>query len=421
MRISPYSIGTGDRFGRQGRAQLAAVQKAAQNGIGLDIVWNKSHREHLIVKTTPAQVRKEADEAVSAMNWSGPYFTDADHIGMGNVDLFLEHSDFFTIDVADYIGNKADGISLSGFEKAFAHLKKSIRIPGLDKPIDITGDLFRAIAEKYLFAVQQAGVIYRHITKAKGGNAFITEISMDETNDPQTPVELLVILAAIAHEGIPVQTIAPKFYGRFNKGVDYIGDINRFAEEFEADILIARYAAETLGLPDNLKLSIHSGSDKFRIYPVIGSLIRRHKTGIHLKTAGTTWLEELIGLAEAGGNALDMVKEIYDQSLSRYDELCAPYLTVIDIDKSALPAPGTVRGWHGPRLANALRHRPDCPDYDINLRQLLHVGYKIAAEMGDDYLSALDANRDIIAENVTNNLYKRHIAPLFLPEQISEE
>ena len=143
-----------------------------------------------------------------------------------------------------------------------------------------------------------------------------------------------LFLKCLAEENIPVQTIAPKFSGRFNKGVDYVGDPEKFAEEFESDLMVIDFAIKEFGLPENLKMSIHSGSDKFAIYPLIGSIIKKHDKGIHLKTAGTTWLEEVIGLAESGGEALDFVKEIYIKSLEKIEELCAPYADVIDINIS---------------------------------------------------------------------------------------
>ena len=132
---------------------------------------------------------------------------------------------------------------------------------------------------------------------------------MDEVPDPQTPVELFFILRMLASENIPVQTIAPKFSGRFNKGVDYVGNPQDFALEFESDLKVIDFAIKEFGLPENLKMSIHSGSDKFAIYPYIGSVIRKHNKGIHVKTAGTTWLEEVIGLAVSGGEALTLLRK----------------------------------------------------------------------------------------------------------------
>jgi hypothetical protein len=167
-------------------------------------------------------------------------------------------------------------------------------------------------------------------------------------------------------------------------------------------------------LPEDLKLSVHSGSDKFSIYPAIYSTIKRFDAGVHLKTAGTTWLEELIGLAEAGGDALILAQDIYAEAFAHSDELCAPYATVIDIDASKLPAPEEVDNWTSEQFTSALRHVPSNPAYNSSFRQLLHVGFKIAALMGDRYLGLLEANEAIIAKNVTENLFDRHIAPVFL-------
>jgi hypothetical protein len=262
--------------------------------------------------------------------------------------------------------------------------------------------------------VKKAGEIYRVIVAAKGEGKFIPEVSMDETDSAQSPVELLIILAAISDEGIPVQTIAPKFSGRFNKGVDYVGDATQFEHEFALDVAAIAYAVKHFGLPGNLKLSVHSGSDKFSIYPAIHATIKRFNVGVHLKTAGTTWLEELIGLAEAGGEGLKLAKEIYSEALAHREELCAPYATVIDIDTAKLPSPAVVNGWSSEQYTTALRHVRGVAGYNSSLRQLLHVGFKVAAKMGQRYLSLLEANEAVIAKNVTENLYKRHIAPVFL-------
>ena len=414
MELAKYSFGTGDRFGLQGSAQLKAIRKAQTRGVELAIVWNKSHREHTIVGTSQRDVRQEADAAVRAAEWQGSYHVDADHINLGNVELFLDHSDFFTIDVADFIGKRAQETDLQSVLQSFSSHAGVLRIAGISRPLTLTGDKLRTIAEKYLFAVQQAAAIYTHIAARKGAGNFITEVSMDETAEPQTPDELYFILGALAAYQVPVQTIAPKFTGRFNKGVDYQCDVTQFNREFSDDICVIRQAISTFHLPAELKLSVHSGSDKFSIYPGIRSAIEKHGTGVHIKTAGTTWLEELIGLAESEGDALALVKEIYQRAHGRFDELCKPYATVIDIDRAALPAPDQVASWAGRKMAQAIRHDRNCPDYDCNIRQLLHVGYKVAAEFGDTYLKAVKENEERVARNVCNNLFDRHITPLFL-------
>jgi tagaturonate epimerase len=299
-----YSFGIGDRFSHQGKAQLEALMQATTElGIEVIPVWNKSNREHNIVHSEPADTRAEADAAVKAMKYTGPYFVDADHINLTTVDRFIDHSDFFTLDVADYIGRRAADTDIEGFAEAHRSWCGELQIPGIGNKFVITEKYLREFAEKFLFAVNEAAAIYRHIASVKGEGNFVTEVSMDEVDQPQKPLDLLFILKALADLKVPVQTIAPKFTGRFNKGVDYEGDPERFAKEFEEDILVIRYAVEKFGLPAGLKLSVHSGSDKFSIYPVIGDLIRKHDCGLHLKTAGTTWLEEVIGLpSQAAGD-----------------------------------------------------------------------------------------------------------------------
>lgn len=414
MKLEKYSFGIGDRFGRQGKAQLAAIIKAKENGINITPVWNKSNREHTIIGTTPQDTRREADEAVSACGFKDPYFVDADHIGLGNVDAFIESSDFFTLDVADFIGHSADESEIQAFIEKHKKFVGPVAIPGIDDTLEITEQQVRAIAGKCLLAIKEAGKIYRHIKAAKGTNNFITEVSMDETDQPQTPVEMLFILAAIADEGIPARTIAPKFTGRFNKGVDYVGDVEKFSKEFEGDVAVVAFAIKEFDLPKELKLSVHSGSDKFSIYGPMAKILKQFNAGLHIKTAGTTWLEELIGLAMAGGDGLALAKEVYSKAISRIDELCAPYATVIDIEKTKLPAPETVDRWDEEAFASALRHNQSCQRYDLNFRQLLHVAYKIPAEMGLRYLDTLKKYEDIIAQNVTENIYDRHIKPLFM-------
>jgi hypothetical protein len=142
--------------------------------------------------------------------------------------------------------------------------------------------------------------------------------------------------------------------------------------------------------------------------------IGEYDAGLHLKTAGTTWLEEVIGLAEAGGAGLELAKEIYAKALKKKDELCAPYATVIDIDASKLSDPDTVARCNSEQFVAALRHDPSNKLFNPSLRQLVHVGFKVAAQMGARYLTMLRECEASISRNVTTNLYDRHIWPLFV-------
>ena len=378
MTIGKYSFGVGDRFSHEGVNQLKALIKAEELfGVRFVPVWNKSNREHVIVCTDPGEVRKEADAAVSALGYRGQYFVDADHINLGNVDRFIDASDFFTIDVADYIGK--------------------------------TG----TPEEKFLPAIKEAGKIYRHIASIKGADSFVTEVSMDEVDNAQSPEELRFILRELAKEGVPLQTIAPKFTGRFNKGVDYRGDLALFEKEFEQDLQVIAECVKEYGLPANLKLSIHSGSDKFSIYPILGRLIRKYDAGIHIKTAGTTWLEEIIGLAVADQKGLALAKKIYAGALGRMEELTVPYATVIDINPEELPTAAEVQKWDAETFARTMRHNPADPLFNPSFRQLIHVSYKIAAELGDEFYPALEKYADVIGKEIEDNLCERHIRRLF--------
>jgi hypothetical protein len=414
MKTLPrFSFGVGDRFAHEAEAQLAAFERLATEGVIVAPVWNKSNREHSFIGSEPASVRAAAAAAVAARHWRHPWFVDADHIRLDTVDRFLESSDFFTIDVADSIGTPASDDDVRAFVGRHPELAKPLSVPGITKVIRMSEDSLATIARTYLLACREAGVIARHI-RGRRGDDIVIEVSMDETDAPQTPPQLLVILALLAEEQIPLQTIAPKFTGRFNKGVDYVGDLARFEQEFSDDVAVCRFAVRRYGLPESLKLSVHSGSDKFSLYPIIRRVLAATGAGVHLKTAGTTWLEEVIGLAEAGGDGLAFVREIYADALDHVDELCAPYASVIDIDRARLPTPDVVSGWSGPEFAAAIRHVPGHPAFNPSLRQLLHVSFKVAARHGSRYTELLEADREIVARQVTDNLYERHLQPLFL-------
>jgi hypothetical protein len=414
VTLNKYSFGVGDRFAHQARAQLSAIMKARDEGVLITPVWNKSFREHTTIKSQPSETREQADSAVKSLGWNNTYFVDADHVGMNTVDYFLEYSDFFTLDVADFIGKRASEIDMQQFIEDNKRYLGNLEVPGIEEKFNIDQAQIEVIAQKYLFAAQEAGRIYRKILEKKNHESFVVEVSMDETDLPQSPMEIFFILSALSKEKIPVQTLAPKFSGRFNKGVDYVGDLKLFKKEFTQDVAILQFAIKEFSFPESLKLSVHSGSDKFSIYPVMKEVLREYNCGLHIKTAGTTWLEELIGLAQAGGAGLDMAKDIYAQSVNRFDELCKPYSTVIDINIEMLPSLDKVQKWDGDTFAHTLRHNPAEKAYNPHFRQLLHVGYKIAAERKSKYFAVLEQYEAVIAQNVTENIYQRHIKPLFM-------
>ena len=412
--LEKFSLGVGDRFAHQAKAQLRACQLIARDGVQVVPVWNKSNREHSFIGSEPSDVRAAAQAAVQALNWQGGWHVDADHIRLETVDRFIPHSDFFTLDAADFIGQPVSPEIVCAFVDRHPELVGKITIPQIVASFQTDRAEIERIAGKFLLAVQEAGKTYRHIASKKGNETFIAELSLDETDAPQTPPELLVILAAIADEGIPAQTIAPKFTGRFNKGVDYVGDLAQFEREFHDDLAVIAFAVERYDLPAKLKLSVHSGSDKFSLYPIIRRTLPKFDAGLHIKTAGTTWLEELIGLAEAGGEGLVLAKEIYGSAIEHADELTAPYASVIDIDRTKLPSASEVACWSSEQFTGALRHDRQHPLFNSSFRQLLHVSFKLAAKRGTQYLDLLEANAEIVGRNVTENLHVRHLRPQFI-------
>ena len=410
--IEPYTFGMGDRFGHQGEAQLKAVLQARESGIEVFPTWNKSYREHSIVGTEPQSLRDEADAAVKTLKWEESYYVDADHIRMETVGDFLAGSNFFTLDVADYVGETPDEAKLEKWLDSLDPYYGTLSIEGLKEPLLLSREAASEAGKQYFSAIAKAGELYRHIESQKSDSPFVTEVSIDETDQPQGPADIFYLLSMMAGEKIPVQTVAPKFTGRFNKGVDYVGDLAQFETEFHADLCIIAFAVRTFGLPETLKISVHSGSDKFSLYPIINRLIKKHGAGLHVKTAGTTWLEEVIGLARAGGEGLAIAKEIYAGGIENFEALTAPYSTVIDIDTAKLPSVEEVNGWTSEQFVAALEHDLSNSDYNLHLRQLIHVAFKVAAKMGDRYTDALKANAEVIGAGVTKNLFERHMVPI---------
>lgn len=157
VSLPKYSLGVGDRFAHQTRAQLEACEKALENGVEVIPVWNKSNREHTIIGSNPAETRAAADEAVKTLGWSKPYFVDADHINLSTVDRYIDSCDFYTIDVADWIGKRAEESSVQDLAKRHPELVGEVRVDGLEGPLRIEREFVVEVANKYLAAVQEAG------------------------------------------------------------------------------------------------------------------------------------------------------------------------------------------------------------------------------------------------------------------------
>jgi hypothetical protein len=167
-----------DRFAHQGEAQLKAVLKAKEQGVDITPIWNKSNREHKTIHTNPTELRAEADAAVKALGWTAPYRVDADHITIATVDGFIESSDFFTLDVADYIGKPAPENEINAFIERRRKYVGNLSIPGIDEQFEITEDKLRDIANKFLLAAIEAGNLYRRIADGKGEKIILLQRSL---------------------------------------------------------------------------------------------------------------------------------------------------------------------------------------------------------------------------------------------------
>ena len=202
MIIKKFTMGMGDRFAHQGKAQLQAVIKAQDAGLDIYPTWNKSFREHSIIKSQPQDLRAEADDAVAALGWDKAYYVDADHIGLKTVDSFITGSNFYTLDVADFVGQTPNDEDVDAFVAANQKYTGSLQIPGIASAFEVTEADLRQVADKFLVAIKGAKDIYNYIAAAKGAENFITEVSVDETDLPQTPIDLFLILSMIAAEGL---------------------------------------------------------------------------------------------------------------------------------------------------------------------------------------------------------------------------
>ena len=205
-----YSIGVGDRFSHEAEAQLRACLLAQDAGAEVVPVWNKSNREHLIIGSEPLTTRQAADAAVAALGWTKPFFVDADHINLKTFERFVAPCDFFTIDVADNIGQRFEEAQIRRFIYRHPELLGEVRIPNIAEPFAIDRAFAEKTARQFLSAVQHAAEIYRAVAQSKGENSFVAVISMDETDRPQTPPEMLIIHASIADATLHLQTIAPQ-------------------------------------------------------------------------------------------------------------------------------------------------------------------------------------------------------------------
>ena len=328
------SAGLGDRLGLATPGHVRAVR--AMQGKIAPIFAQQSIREMARTERTPQQVMDDATWGIFAEGWRDGFGADADHLKTPeDIDACLAAGyTFFTIDPGAYVNNLAETASLSELRELAAQLPADIQ-PRLS---DLSGKIFdieglrlsfneaRLLksAVKYGAAIAHVAGMFRHLSQAADTRPFELEVSVDETDQPTSHIEHIYIASELKRLGVKWISLAPRYVGRFEKGVDYIGDLAAFEADFAGHAAIARHFGP-------YKLSLHSGSDKFSIY----SIAARLSDGlVHLKTAGTSYLEALKTIA---GVDEDLVREIYQFARERYEIDRASYHVSAELGRAPLP------------------------------------------------------------------------------------
>jgi len=404
------SAGLGDRLGLATPGHVRAVRRVG-GGIA-PIFPQQSIREMARTNRTPVQVMDDATWGMFAEGWKDGTGADADHLKTpDDIDVTLAVGfTFFTIDPSAHVDSGADTDDLATLRAKvtalpWAELEDSEaglrqRYVGQSfvvEHVNVAFDeavLLRAAA-KYGKAVSHVAKMSRHLLKAAGARPVELEVSVDETDTPTSPAEHYWVASELRRLGVAWVSLAPRFVGRFEKGVDYIGDLAELETDVAAHAAIARHFGP-------YKLSLHSGSDKFSVYPVAARLA---KGLVHLKTAGTSYLEALRTLA-----ALDpaMFRAIYAFARERYDTDKATYHVSAELAKA--PAAGADSVPES-ELAGLLEH--------FHAREILHVTFgSVLKETNPDgsfrfkdrLFSLLRSNPEAYADNLERHFVK-HLQP----------
>ncbi len=401
------SAGMGDRLGLATPGHIRALR--AVNGNIAPIFAQQSMREMARTGRTPQQVMDDAMWAVFAEGWRDGMGADADHLKTtDDIDICLQAGfTFFTIDPGAYVDNRAGSADVSLLREFASRLPPEVQ-PSLSgllrKRIQLEtcaiefdeATLLRA-AVKYGAAVAHVAAMYRHLAKTAGERPFELEVSVDETDQPTLHAEHVYLASELRRLGVKWASLAPRFVGRFEKGVDYIGDVTAF----ESDVTVHAEIARLFG---PYKLSLHSGSDKFSIYPAAVSATRGL---VHLKTAGTSYLEALRTFATVDPGLL---REIYVFARERYPVDRASYHVSAEVDRA--PDPATVKDW------SALLDQFDA-------REIMHVTFgSVLTSVGPDgqpqfydrIISLLGQNAERYAENLQRH-FVRHLQPFAIMEK----
>lgn len=383
------SVGCGDRLGLATPGHIQAVR---QHGCMAPVLAQQSMREMARAGRAPAQVMDDALWGVFQEGWRDGFGADADHLKTPeDIDACAAAGfTLFTFDPGAYV----DAAPRDDTEAKYAALpwddldtsprEAAQRYAGAGYGLDAA--TVRLALVKYGRAIAHVARLYRHLKAVMADRPFEVEVSVDETDTPTTHGEHCVIAGELRRLGVAWISLAPRFVGRFEKGVDYIGDLAAFEADFAGHVAVARRWGP-------YKLSVHSGSDKFSIYPVIARLAGEM---VHLKTAGTSYLEALRTIA---ARDVALFCEIYSLARRRYEADRASYH--VSADMARAPAPEA--------LVDETACAATLEQFDA--RQALHVCFgSILAAFGDDIRAALLAHEELHYANLARHI-GRHIAP----------
>ena len=406
------SAGFGDRLG----VATPGHVKAAERYPGIAPIFaQQSVRENARTGRTPQQVMDDAMWSLFQMDWRAPWGADADHLKTpADADTFIDTGyTFFTIDPGAHVDNDAHTAPEDVVSAKFAALpwdalddtpeamcnrycRQTFAVGDFTLAFD--RETVERAAAKYGRAIAHTAMLSRHIVARMGNRPFDLEVSVDETETPTSPEEHLFVALELRRLGVQWVSLAPRFVGHFEKGVDYIGDIPTFTDAFARHAAVAR----TVG---PYKLSLHSGSDKFSIYGIAAQLAAstdESLTGglVHLKTAGTSYLEALRAAAQV---APAFFREVFAFSIGRYETDRATYHVSAQLAK--VPAPETLADAELPDLLN-----------QFDARQVLHVTFGSVLDTYRDRLMALLDEHAAVYETLLDQHFQRHLQPFAIAD-----
>ena len=407
------SAGCGDRLGLATPGHVRAVRQFSDIA---PIFAQQSVRENARTGRTPQQVLDDATWGLFQEGWREPWGADADHLKTpADVDAFVAAGyTFYTVDPGDHVDNEAHaatrGVRVDKFHALpwdmLEDTPQALNQRYLERAFDFgegfelafSAEILLRAAAKYGWAIAHTVQMYRHLVSRMGGEppstlrqaqgsgqSFELEVSVDETETPTSPHEHFFVANELKRLGVQWVSLAPRYIGRFEKGVDYIGDLAQFEAEFAKHMAIARYLGP-------YKLSLHSGSDKFSIYPIIA----RHAGHlVHLKTAGTSYLEALRAIASI---APSLFREILAFAHGRYGEDKATYH--VSADPAKVPAPDQLAD---SELAGLL---------DLfDSRQVLHITFGSVLERFGQRLKEVLAQHEEEYYAALETHFRKHLTP----------